>query len=117
MGSYPKEKRRKLDAKNEKASFYGYGESTKGFRICFSNKNTVTLDIDSISDSNEKPFHSIKNENLVLGLINSEHHQNSKFKEDKDNNMDSNNLANNQQKTKIMTIAVQIALQLNNKRM
>lgn len=69
MGSHPKEKRRKLNAKTEKASFFGYGESTKGFRICFSNENIVKLDIDLITNSNEKTSHSIKNENLVLGSI------------------------------------------------
>lgn len=44
----PKEKRRKWDPKGEKAVMVGYGEDVKGYRIFFSEKNTVEVKRDVV---------------------------------------------------------------------
>ncbi|CAL1681112.1 unnamed protein product [Lasius platythorax] len=44
----PKEKRKKWDLKGEKGIFVGYGETTKGYRVYFPEKETVEIRRDVI---------------------------------------------------------------------
>lgn len=86
----PKEKRRKLDAKNEEGIFVGYGDSVKGYRIFFPNKNTVELHRDIVilpsNDTVEKtiPSENKKNIEEVITLTldeNSDHQSESSVDE------------------------------------
>ncbi|XP_025832928.1 uncharacterized protein LOC112905201, partial [Agrilus planipennis] len=58
----PKERRRKWDQKGEKGLMLGYKEDVKGYRIYFSQRNTVATkkDIVSLKQDGKKEKESIK---------------------------------------------------------
>lgn len=68
----PKQKRRKLDAKNEIGIFVGYSEEVKGYRVYFPNKNKVQIhrDVVFIPEIEEKGTH-IRDDNKIV-LLDSE---------------------------------------------
>lgn len=61
----PKEKRKKWDPKGVRGIFVGYGETSKGYRIYFPEKQTVDIKRDVIFIKPEKENNEEENKQLV----------------------------------------------------